>query len=147
MAETVETMSFLAYWLSKLVAGPVAADNTLLIQQGDTVRQISIDDFQTALFAELGMGTAAEITVETTLNNTHGRVRVNAPEGTTVAIHLPTYGSVSAYKRFSIKNVGLGLVTLDAIDGKLVESLANKELYPGDGILVAKDGNNWDSEP
>lgn len=146
MAETIETMSFLAYWLSKLPADAVVSDNSLLIQQGDTIRRIDLASFEAALFSELGFGPSVTVAIETTLDAGHGRVYVNAPEGVTVYIHLPAYGSVSPYKGYRLKNVGLGLVVYDALDAKTIDGEVNKELYPGDNCAIAKDGANWQTE-
>lgn len=47
-----ESISFLAYFLGRLVAGAVAVDNALLIKQGDAIRRIEFSVLSAAMLAE-----------------------------------------------------------------------------------------------
>jgi len=89
------------------------------------------------------LGTPVVFAVETTLTKAHGLIFVNPAEGATVPFHLPVYGTVAAFKRYRIKNIGQGIALLDATDAKTIDGDAILELAPGDRCELAKDGANW----
>lgn len=81
--------------------------------------------------------------VETTLSEVNAVIFANPAEGTTVLFHLPTYANVGPLKRFKVKNIGQGIATLDAPDGKTIDGGATLDLAPGDRLEIAQDGTNW----
>jgi len=137
------TISFLSYWLTRLGAVTRANDHTMLIQQGDSIRQLTYEDLKKDVLGEAGIGEASTFLEETTLTAAHGAVFVNPAEGVTVCIHLPAYLAVSSIKGYRIKNIGQGVVRLNAADGKTIDGDASMDFLPGDRGEVAKDGANW----
>lgn len=83
-------------------------------------------------------GNTITAAVETTLNELDGVVFVNG-----APIHLPTYGTVPARKRFTIKNIGATDVTINAADGKTIDGAASIFIVFGEKITIVKDGANW----
>lgn len=87
-----------------------------------------------------GGGGPDTIAAETTLNEGHGLVFVQAG----APIHLPIYASVSAKKRYKIKNIDVNPVVINTIDGKSINGQASITLQNyGDSCEIAKDGANW----
>ncbi|MDA8428948.1 MAG: hypothetical protein M0T70_06795 [Geobacteraceae bacterium] len=92
----------------------------------------------------LGAGGNIQTMADTyTLLEGDGVLFANPPEGATVLYNLPVYATAGALKRYKVKNIGLGIATLNAIDGKTIDGLATLDLLPGDKCEVAKDGANW----
>lgn len=130
------------YLISRaVILAPTGNDQVAILQNG-TVFKISISEL---LAVEIGEGEPVTLAVESTFDGAQGTLFLNPAEGTTVPFHLPVYGSVSAGKRFSIKNIcqGLADATLDAGDGKTIDGEAIISIMPGEKITVVKDGVNW----
>lgn len=89
------------------------------------------------------IGAPVTLAVETTLATVHGLIFANPAEGATLPFHLPVYAGVSALKRWRLKNIGDGILEVDALDGKLIDNELIMTLAPGDRCELAKDGVNW----
>jgi cysteine synthase len=78
--------------------------------------------------------------VETTLDEENGIIFVSAG----APLHLPVYAAVSPKKRYTIKNIGAGVVPIDSLDGKTIDGQAAITLdNAGDRCTIVKDGANW----
>ncbi|OHD25787.1 MAG: hypothetical protein A2Y38_21455 [Spirochaetes bacterium GWB1_59_5] len=140
---SLESISFLTYFTGRLPAETPAADNALLLKQGDSVRQISFEALAEAFAAESGNGAPVTLPDGAVLSAIHGTVFGAPDEGVTVEFHLPVYGAVSPRKAYRLKNIGQGILRYDSVDGKLIDGELFIELAPGDRCLIAKDGDNW----
>ncbi len=140
---SLESISFLTYFGSRLPADTVSDDDVILLMQGDSVRQIPKSDFSEALALESGGGTPATLVDGTTLTGLHGVVNGAPDDGITITWHMPLYASVSARKRYKLKNIGQGSLEIDLPDLKTIDGEAILRLAPGDRCEVYKDGMNW----
>ncbi|MFZ2947907.1 MAG: hypothetical protein WA003_00350 [Desulfuromonadaceae bacterium] len=139
----LESISFLTYFGGRLPADGIADDNALLLKQGDSVRQISFAELAEAIAAEAGGGAPVTLADGATLTALHGRVLGAPDDGVTILFHLPVYAGVSARKGYKLKNIGQGILHIDAADAKTIDGEAILELVPGDKCELAKDGANW----
>lgn len=110
-------------------------------EKGTKVTAVWLTAIQEEVIA-LG-GTVLTAVAETTLTEAVGVLFVNPAAGATIPYHLPVYGAVGAQKRYKVKNIGEGLATLDAIDGKLIDGVVSIDLAPGDRFELFQDGTNW----
>lgn len=139
----LESISFLTYFGGRLPADAVADDNVLLLKQGDSIRQIDIAEFFEALAVEAGGGAPVTLATGAVLGAAHGTVFGAPDDGVTIEFHLPVYASVTGRKGYKIKNIGQGIIQLDAADGKTIDGELLAPLAPGDRCTVVKDGANW----
>jgi len=87
-----------------------------------------------------GGGDINTYAVETTLDEADGVVFVSAG----AALHLPAYTTVSAKKRFVVKNIGEETITINCADGKTIDGESSITLNTiGDRCTIVKDGTNW----
>lgn len=110
-------------------------------QKGTKVTAVWLNELQ-----EVAIGAGGNIqtqAVEYTLLGSDGVFFANPAEGATVRYHLPAYASAGPLKRYLVKNIGQGIATFDADDGKTIDGVASIDLNPGDRTLILKDGTNW----
>jgi len=118
--------------------------NTAVIQlETNPAQAVASRKYVEEALVEAGYGLPVTLAVETTFTCQHGTVFLNPAEGATVAYRLPPFSSVSAAKRFKLKNIGQGQALLDAADAKTIDGEASISLLPGDRFELAKDGSNW----
>lgn len=115
--------------------------NPAVGEKGTKVTAVWLNELQ-----ELVLGSGGDIVtaaIETTLTEASGVLFGNPADGVTVLYHLPVYATVGPLKRFKIKNIGQGIMRLNADDAKTIDGVVILELAPGDRCEVVKDGLNW----
>jgi phage-related tail fiber protein len=118
--------------------------NTAVIQlKTNPAQAVASRKYVDDAMIETGYGAPVTLAVETTLTASYGTIFLNPAEGATLLLHLPSYETVTTRKGYRLKNIGQGLSTVDAADGKSVDGGVSIDLYPGDKTEIAKDGANW----
>jgi hypothetical protein len=92
-----------------------------------------------------GLGNVVSVTTAYTFASTDGVGLCNTSSGA-FTISLPVYATVGSTKRYTIKNTastGSPLVTVNAADGKTIDTFASITVMSGEKVTVIKDGSNW----
>ena len=99
---------------------------------------------------EAAIGVSGDIITaddETTLTEADGVLFANPADGATELYHLPVYATVGALKSYRIENIGEGVASINAVDGKTIAGAETLLLAPGDRCEITKDGTNWQTTP
>ena len=78
------------------------------------------------------------VTAESTLVSSNETILANG----TFSVFLPSVAA-NIGKKFTIKNIGAGTITLDGAGGELIEGEITQPLATGVSLTVISDGNNW----
>jgi len=88
-------------------------------------------------------GTAVRtILVSGVVSNNDGILFCNT-DGGDIVLSLPAIAGLSAGKRFTLKNIGNGQLTVAGADASTIDGLLQLYLLPGDKSVVCFDGTAW----